>query len=254
MTLKRNKNDRAKGKEVTLKKSKSNRRERGNVLQRGSPKEEKRNRRERGNVWQRGNPKEEKKSKRNRIVGSSSSSFRRSFCFSALFARARSFFWTLSRSCASHLSFLRIGLHSLCLKIARSWIHQISSNWSCSSCLEAAISWAHNHAVVNFLGKKVWSLSMVEIFSSSSGHKDSRNGRLEQELVGLESSLLFLWSVVVIWRGFWGCASFSRVFSWLGFFHIFSSCSGALKKKEIGKKDNWHVGVKLFSGRNFATS
>ncbi len=174
--------------------------------------------------------------------------------FSALSARARSFFWTPSRPCASHLSFLRIGLHSLCLKIARSWIHQISSNWSCSSCLEAAISWAHNHAVVNFLGKKVWSLSMVEIFSSSSGHKDSRNGRLEQELVGLESSLLFLWSVVVFWRGFWGCASFSRVFSWLGFFHILSSCSGAFTKKEIWKKDNWDVGVKLFSGRNFATS
>jgi hypothetical protein len=60
VALKKKKNDRAKGKEVTLKKSKSNRRERGNV-------------------WQRGNPKEEKKSKRNRIVGSSSSSFRRSF-------------------------------------------------------------------------------------------------------------------------------------------------------------------------------
>jgi hypothetical protein len=58
VTLKRKKNDRAEGKEVALKKSK-------------------RNRRERGNVWQRGNPKEEKKSKRNRIVGSSSSSFRR---------------------------------------------------------------------------------------------------------------------------------------------------------------------------------
>jgi len=79
VTLKKKKNDRAKGKEVTLKKSKSNRRERGNVLQRGSPKEEKRNRRERGNVWQRGNPKEEKKSKRNRIVGSSSSCYRRAF-------------------------------------------------------------------------------------------------------------------------------------------------------------------------------
>jgi hypothetical protein len=33
-----------------------------------------------------------------------------------------------------------------------------------------------------------------------------------------------------------------------------SCCSGAFFQKEIGKKDNWDVGVKLFSGRNFATS
>jgi hypothetical protein len=33
-----------------------------------------------------------------------------------------------------------------------------------------------------------------------------------------------------------------------------SCCSGAFFQKEIGEKDNWDVGVKLFSGRNFATS